>query len=206
MTAIAPTLQDQDAAIEAAFAGHVTIGAPAAARLLDMDIKTLQRHVAAGHLVGRLKGIGRSRRHRIFTRAAIRKFLEAPRDPTIFEIPEPRAAITRRQKRARPRNKLDNVPAKPRQPGFVYFVSDGQFVKIGWTADWRQRMTTIQSANPNKLQILAVCRGSTYRELALHRRFEKHHTQGEWHRLDQEIRDYIADIGTKGLNCLAEAT
>jgi hypothetical protein len=63
-------------AIEAAFGGRLTIGAPAAARLLDMDIKTLQRHVAAGNLVGRLKGLGRTRRHRVFTRDDITRFLQ----------------------------------------------------------------------------------------------------------------------------------
>jgi hypothetical protein len=62
-------LHPEDAAIEAAFAGRTTIGAPAAARLLDMDIKTLRRHVEAGNLVGRFKGLGRARHHRVFCRA-----------------------------------------------------------------------------------------------------------------------------------------
>lgn len=67
----------EDAALEAAFTGRATIGAPLAARLLGMDIKTLQRHVAAGHLVGRLKGFGCKRRHLVFTRGDVTRFLHS---------------------------------------------------------------------------------------------------------------------------------
>lgn len=84
----------EDPAFATAFAGRATIGAPAAARLLDMDIDTLQRHVAAGHLVARIKGLGQVRRHRVFTRGDLLRFLQAQADaPPIEQESKPCPSI-----------------------------------------------------------------------------------------------------------------
>jgi hypothetical protein len=63
-------------ALAAYFATHATIGRTPLARLLPMDVKTIDRHVAAGHLVGRLKGLGRRKHHRAFTAADVTRFLQ----------------------------------------------------------------------------------------------------------------------------------
>ena len=60
--------------ILAAFAGRTTLGIPELAPLLDMDVKTLRRHIEAGELVGRLKGTGRRRHHGRFCLADIERF------------------------------------------------------------------------------------------------------------------------------------
>jgi hypothetical protein len=93
-------LSAEAAAIEAAFCGAATIGAPAAARLLGMDIKTLQRHVAAGTLSCRIKSLpGRSggkskkpRCHRVFSRGDITGFLSAIVEETSCPSTAPGAA------------------------------------------------------------------------------------------------------------------
>lgn len=61
-------------ALEVAFAGRVAIGIPELAALISMHRETIAKHVAAGNLVGRLKGFGRIRRHRVFTIADVARF------------------------------------------------------------------------------------------------------------------------------------
>ncbi|MDA9425669.1 MULTISPECIES: hypothetical protein [Bradyrhizobium] len=73
-------------ALEAAFAGRATIGVPELAALIPMHRETIARHIAAGNLVGRLKGLGRTRRHRVFTMSDVMRFIqtitEGPPAPT----------------------------------------------------------------------------------------------------------------------------
>jgi len=72
-------------ALEDAFAGRATIGVPELAALIPMHRETIARHIAAGNLVGRLKGLGRTRRHRVFTIADVKRFMQLitePRTPT----------------------------------------------------------------------------------------------------------------------------
>ncbi|TQF31713.1 hypothetical protein UNPA324_20350 [Bradyrhizobium sp. UNPA324] len=78
-------------ALEAAFAGRATIGVPELAALLPMHRETIARHVAVGNLVGRLKGLGRTRRHRVFTIADVRRFLQKITDDscTVSSAPSP---------------------------------------------------------------------------------------------------------------------
>ncbi|MCK1455028.1 hypothetical protein IVB36_30210 [Bradyrhizobium sp. 35] len=67
---------DLSRALEAAFAGRATIGVPELAALVPMHRETIARHIAAGNLVGRLKGLGRTRRHRVFTIGDVKRFMQ----------------------------------------------------------------------------------------------------------------------------------
>lgn len=62
--------------LESAFDGRATISLPELAALIPMHRETIARHVAAGNLVGRLKGIGRTRRHRVFTIGDVVRFMQ----------------------------------------------------------------------------------------------------------------------------------
>lgn len=73
-------------ALEAAFAGRVTIGVPELAALIPMHRETIARHIAAGNLVGRLKGLGRTRRHRVFTIADVARFMHLMSDEPCFSM------------------------------------------------------------------------------------------------------------------------
>ena len=187
-----------------AFGESSTLSPIKLAPLLGMTSAQLLGLVKSGSFPAHVKGTGSVRTHYVFTLHDVRMFLTppAPMDD-IFEAvgPVPAAEISTR---ARPRNRKTNRPAKPRQPGYVYFVSDGTFVKIGWASNWKRRVAVVQGTNPNDLKVLAVCKGSTFHERALHRKFEKHHARGEWHRLDQEILNYIDDLGRRRLNCVEE--
>ncbi|MGY4411957.1 hypothetical protein ACVWW4_003693 [Bradyrhizobium sp. LB7.1] len=75
-------------ALEAAFAGRATIGVPELAALIPMHRETIARHIAAGNLVGRLKGLGRTRRHRVFTIGDVARFMQLITDEPRSQPPE----------------------------------------------------------------------------------------------------------------------
>jgi hypothetical protein len=79
----------------------------------------------------------------------------------------------------------------PAQKSFVYFVRQADFVKIGWSAKWRSRVSILQTANPNPIEVLAVYRGGPKYEKSLHERFAAHHVRAEWFSFCDEIAAYI---------------
>ncbi len=70
------------ALVATAFDGHSTLGMPATARVLEMDVKTLVRHCDARDIGFRYKGIGRKHRRRVFTLADVVAFLTRPATET----------------------------------------------------------------------------------------------------------------------------
>lgn len=84
----------------------------------------------------------------------------------------------------------------------VYFFKQGEFVKIGWSNKWRQRLLTLQRATPHEIEALAVYRGGLKMERDLHAKFASLRVKLEWFRLGDEIRDYIEANKRK---CLKDA-
>lgn len=70
----------------------------------------------------------------------------------------------------------------------VYFISDGNFVKIGKTSNIKQRFRDIQVANPKKLTLLHVVEGN---ENILQSLFTKYHERGEWYRIEDKLSDFL---------------
>lgn len=75
---------------------------------------------------------------------------------------------------------------------WTYFISDGKSVKIGAAACVRTRLRTLQTHNPNRLQVLAMVRGGEVLESAYHALFAEHRLRNEWFALAPEIADEIA--------------
>lgn len=74
-------------------------------------------------------------------------------------------------------------------PTSVYFISDGEHVKIGVAHDPTERLQALQTANPKDLELLTTVefesKGEAHSaEKMLHRRLAGHHIRGEWFRLD----------------------
>lgn len=67
----------------------------------------------------------------------------------------------------------------------IYFVQapDGS-VKIGYTANWAQRLRVLQVGHSAPLKLLRRARGGSREELWLHRRFTHLRIRGEWFRYD----------------------
>lgn len=71
---------------------------------------------------------------------------------------------------------------------FVYFISNGEFVKIGVSENVERRMYSLQSASPRKLEILATVpvknTNCAYElEKELHSIYAKYHIYGEWYEI-----------------------
>ena len=80
---------------------------------------------------------------------------------------------------------------------FVYFVSDGEYTKIGHSAyryrsSLRDRVSGIQVGNPKELRLIALIRSNRGKgyvmriEKYLHEKYASKHERGEWYLLDKE--------------------
>ena len=69
----------------------------------------------------------------------------------------------------------------------LYFIRSGQYVKIGVSANPRGRIASIQTGNPDPIEVLGVVPGDRELEKELHREFAPLHHRGEWFRDDPAI-------------------
>lgn len=74
----------------------------------------------------------------------------------------------------------------------VYFIGDGDAVKIGISKNPKKRLRQLQTGHPKKLSILATFPGAADEEMQFHGRFRPHHLQGEWFRYCDEIKTLLA--------------
>ncbi len=75
----------------------------------------------------------------------------------------------------------------------VYIVGTRAAVKIGRTTDIASRMVRFQTANLERLQLLAIMPGGAELEAELHKRFADARINGEWFKRTPEIRALIRD-------------
>lgn len=78
--------------------------------------------------------------------------------------------------------------------GFVYFVSDGRAIKIGFSERPDKRLTGLQVNTPNTLTILATVPAAVMDELSVQRRFEHLRVRGEWFRMEPELLEFIEAV------------
>lgn len=88
----------------------------------------------------------------------------------------------------------------PVRMGFVYLIGHSRAVKIGWSeqhpAKPGGRLSNLQSASSDDLQLVGVIEGPYSLEREIQRRFAVHHLRGEWFANDREILEYFATNGT----------
>jgi hypothetical protein len=70
-------------------------------------------------------------------------------------------------------------------PAVVYYVTDGTFVKVGYTTNLAKRLATLQTGNARKLEVLKVIQFSTaleaYKcEQRIHKSLTRYNVRGEW--------------------------
>lgn len=76
----------------------------------------------------------------------------------------------------------------------IYFISDGEFTKIGVTKSIESRLRDIQCGNPRDLEVKALVKGSFNLERKLHKYFKKSRIRGEWYKISNEsIEGVIKD-------------
>ena len=77
------------------------------------------------------------------------------------------------------------------RPSFIYFVCSGEFVKIGWSENWRARLANMQTSNPEPIKVLLILARPKSFETEMHERFAEHAHRGEWFRDHPDIRNFI---------------
>ena len=78
------------------------------------------------------------------------------------------------------------------EPGWVYFMEMGDFIKIGWSTWPQNRRDALQAANPYDIIILGAFPGGIENEAHLHQVFAPLRTRGEWFRKSPGLLAYIA--------------
>jgi hypothetical protein len=74
---------------------------------------------------------------------------------------------------------------------FVYFIASRDFIKIGWSENWRSRLANMQTSNPDPIKVLLVLARPKAFESEMHSLFSAHAHRGEWFNDHAEIRSFI---------------
>ena len=77
----------------------------------------------------------------------------------------------------------------------VYFIRDGDFIKIGFSAvSALERLGTLQTGNPRELVFLGQIIGTKALESELHCRFSRLRVRGEWFRAESELSEFLSGL------------
>lgn len=87
------------------------------------------------------------------------------------------------------------LPPQRKRASLVYFIKDGEKVKIGHSIKPTVRMKALETHN--KLELLLTIPGGQPRERQLHAKFRAFRTKGEWFNLVPEITKYIAGLKSR---------
>jgi hypothetical protein len=85
--------------------------------------------------------------------------------------------------------------------GDVYFIQirDDGPIKIGWSANARERLVTLQTACPDRLRLVGSISGTVDDERGLHARFEALRRVGEWFDPGPTLLAFIAGLPRNGM-------
>jgi Meiotically up-regulated gene 113 len=126
----------------------------------------------------------------------VRAYLRKPGQPRIpiFGIPGSKVFMGNYKALMAPPPKVPKVPKvkiQPRPIGQIYYLSDGEHIKIGFTMDWSKRKYAYTTYSPRDLKLLATHPGTKGDEKMLHRTFKPHRVKNEWYRQSEELMDHI---------------
>lgn len=76
--------------------------------------------------------------------------------------------------------------------GRVYFITDGELIKIGYSGAPEARLNDLQTHSGRELEILKTIPGTYEDEKRLHTQFGHLRVRGEWFQSDPELLDFIA--------------
>lgn len=77
--------------------------------------------------------------------------------------------------------------------GYIYFATDGELIKIGWTRHWppSERIKRQQTGNGRPLWMLGCIPGSQASERKYQQRFVRHRVRGEWFQVHPQLEEFI---------------
>lgn len=87
---------------------------------------------------------------------------------------------------------------------YIYFLQQGELVKIGRAADVKNRIRRLQTGNGGQFHLLAAIPGHAVIEEAIQARFAYLREQGEWFQIDTALTAFIeqARAGTNPIALL----
>jgi len=88
-------------------------------------------------------------------------------------------------------------PSKGDLKGFIYFIQGecGGPIKIGYTTDLEQRLKSLQTGYPDRLELLLAFPANPNYEKAIHKQFEEYRLNGEWFKPTPEVLKKIRYFG-----------
>lgn len=84
---------------------------------------------------------------------------------------------------------MDNEDRK-----YIYFVSDGDAIKIGIAANPTERLSDLQIGTSRPLTLLTFCRGTRKDEARLHRQFDELSLGREWFEKTPALMEFIEHV------------
>lgn len=90
-----------------------------------------------------------------------------------------------------PNGNFEWRPHRTSSRGYVYFISCGEHIKIGFSTRPLDRLRALQTSHPDALEILGTIKCNRSLEAKLHKRFADLRVRGEWFDADQAIMAYI---------------
>lgn len=91
----------------------------------------------------------------------------------------------------------------PARGSRVYFISDGESIKIGVSVNPQERLLALQTGHARQLSILCTIPGGADEEFHMHAKFRHHRIRGEWFNDCQEIRDFVSAANDNTTNAAA---
>jgi hypothetical protein len=79
----------------------------------------------------------------------------------------------------------------------IYFIKHTDYVKIGYTNDILNRLSTLQVNCPVKLKVLGLIDGGLSDEAVYHKRFKHLSSSGEWFNYEREIEEFTDRLDKK---------
>lgn len=88
----------------------------------------------------------------------------------------------------------------------IYFIRNGDFIKIGRAKNPDVRLAQLQTAHPHKLALVCTMEGGPDVEKALHNHFAANRANGEWFLLsDSEVFAVVDEFKVMGAATIEEA-
>lgn len=89
-------------------------------------------------------------------------------------------------------------------PGWVYFVQDGEFVKIGYTKDPKGRASRRRTDNPRDTTHILTLWASKGFERFVHDEFASYRHRNEWFRYEGDLKEFVESMIEDGRKMLSD--
>lgn len=81
----------------------------------------------------------------------------------------------------------------------IYFAEAGNYIKIGYSKNWKDRLRSLYGSSPLTINVLHVSPGTPAKERALHRKFAHCRAHGEWFHKSPDLLAYIDVLKQDGV-------